>query len=434
MLTSEQLQAKLERTLLAFPWYGRLLGKERTDPTLAALPLLTSAELEKHYYTPDNPLSRQPGLRTYRTSGTSGGYRKTIYYSDEDEKRYASIKADVFARFLCRGTADGGEPLATALSDMGTGHAADTAVGILESIGLRAEAVSFRLPIERHLERLRDVRPHVLYTMPSILDRLLAAADGPESFGIRKVILVGEPAAPSWIARAAGRLGIRAEDVMDTYGSIEIGTITYFSHEHGRYLFAEGIEAEGLKPAATASGSEAEAGTKAVFADGLIDGDTLKEDECVLALTSLARDMFPALRYVTYDVVRDLRPIRVDGRWRQSFGALVKRLGPELKHGEKISVYDIENAVYRHVEPPAAVEAHLAGNKLRVRILCGAGGEERRVAVERELAACIPEIGEMIRGGLLEAVKVEFAPLGKDGDAAAGPAGGAIKRKKIYYD
>jgi len=151
----------------------------------------------------------------------------------------------------------------------------------------------------------------------------------------------------------------------------------------------------------------------------------LAEDESVLVLTSTARDLFPALRYVTYDVVRDLRPIKVDGELRMSFQALVRRLGPELKHGEKISLYDIENVVYRHLQN-AIVRVQVTGNKLRVLI----GGEEAGpavlAAIESDLADCIPEIGQMIRGRMLEEIKVVR-------DDQAGAIGeGAVKRKKIY--
>lgn len=403
---SFRLKDKIERTLATFPWYGSLhfggfaaLAQTRD---LAELPLITAELLEKHYYATYGPPGRGLRLHAYRTSGTSSGIRKTIYYSDEDERRYAEIKSRIYAQFLQ------GSGARTALSDMGTGHAADTAPDIFRRIGLQAEAISFRLPIEQHLERLKTLRPHVLYTMPSILDRLLQASDDPSRYRIRKVILVGEVAPSAWIAQKAEQLGISPADIMDTYGSIEIGTIASYSHEHGRYLFAEGIEAEGVRGDVRIPGS-----------------DGLAEDESVLVLTSTARDLFPALRYVTYDVVRDLRPIPVDGKLRMSFQALVRRLGPELKHGEKISVYDIENVVYRHLRN-AIVRVQVTGNRLRVHI-----GDEKvdpavLAAIENDLADCIPEIGQMIRGRLLEEIKVVQ-------DDHAGAIGeGAVKRKKIY--
>jgi phenylacetate-coenzyme A ligase PaaK-like adenylate-forming protein len=407
MRQTHWLEKKIERTLETFPWYGLLHpgGADglRKTTALGQLPLMTSERLEKHYYGAYRPPGDVRRLRVYRTSGTSSGIRKTIYYSEEDERRYAEIKSGIFGRFLQ------GSGVRNALSDMGTGHAADTARDVFRRIGLQAESVSFRLPVERHLERLEALRPGVLYTMPSILDRLLQAADDPARFRIRKIILVGEPAPPAWQANVAERLGIRPADVMDTYGSIEIGTLAYFSHRHGRYLFAEGIEAEGLRDEPLIAGS-----------------GTLGDGESVLALTSTEREMFPAVRYVTYDVVRDLRPIEVDGERRMSFQALVRRLGPELKHGEKISVYDIENVVFRHLEQ-AVVRIQVDGNKLRVHVRSEGANPERLAAIEHELMDRIPEIGQMIRNRLLDELKVVQA------DSDAPFDGEAVKHKKIYY-
>lgn len=406
MKDSYWLTDKIERMLATFPWYGSLHPGGSAAMTrvreLGELPLITAGLLEKHYYSSYHPPGQGRGLRVYRTSGTSSGIRKTIYYSEEDERSYAEIKSRIFARFLQ------GSGARSALSDMGTGHAAETAPDVFRRIGLQAEAVSFRLPIEQHLERLKTLRPNVLYTMPSILDSLLRAAEDTAGYRIRKVILVGEAAPSAWIAQKADRLGIAPADVLDTYGSIEIGTIAYYSHEHGRYLFAEGIEAEGLRGDERIPGSE-----------------KLAEDESVLALTSTTRDLFPALRYVTYDVVRDLRPIPVDGELRMSFQALVRRLGPELKHGEKISVFDIEDIVYRHLKD-AIVRVQVTDNKLRVNV----GSEQAEpavlAAIESELADCIPEIGQMIRGRLLEEIKVVHD------DRADAMGEGSVKRKKIY--
>ena len=144
-----------------------------------------------------------------------------------------------------------------------------------------------------------------------------------------------------------------------------------------------------------------------------------------MVLTSLTRDLFPALRYVTYDVVRDLRPILVDGQLRQSFQGIVRRIGPELKHGEKISIYDIEEVVYRHIKQ-AQLRVHVQANKLTVHVDC----EEKDPAVfskiELELLDSIPEIGDMIRGRLLDGLKVIPASLSFDNKRP--------KHKKIFYE
>lgn len=407
-LDPKQLEKKLQQVLEIFPWYEQLLTDKGIPihqvTSIHELPFLTAELLEQHYYQPENPWENQNGITSYRTSGTSSHRRKTIYYSVEDEQKYLSLKADLFWELL--------QPsdFRSVLSDMGTGHAASTASEVFRSIGIEdIDSIAFQQPINEHIDRLKTFRPQILYTMPSILDRLLSASiDDPASYGIRKVILVGEIAAPAWIRSVAKRLGIEAEDITDTYGSIEIGTIAYYSHEHGRYLFIEGIEAEGIP-------------VEALFSDL----EPLNDTESVLVLTSLARDLFPAIRYVTYDVVKDLRPILVGGERRQSFLHIARRIGPELKHGEKISVYDIEDVVYRHLKQ-AKVRIQVHDNKLTVHIDSNEKDPHIYDQIELELLERIPEIGLMIRGGMLGALRVVPSDIPFDHTV--------MKHKKVFYD
>ncbi|TBL76150.1 CoF synthetase [Paenibacillus thalictri] len=366
---------------------------------------MTSSVLEEHYYADTNPLSGRADLHAYRTSGTSSGHRKTIYYSPSDEEHYIRIKLNMFRAIL------GATRFRSALADMGTGHAEATAVDVFRSLGMEAESISFRLPIERHLERLAALQPEVLYTMPSILDRILHASGDPSAYGIRHVILVGEIASPVWIRQAARRLGLGEEHITDTYGSIEIGNIAYFSHEHGRYLVTEGLWAEGVRPEEIDNGLEP-------LAD---------DDERVLVLTSAVREAFPALRYVTYDVVRDLRPIWVDGVLRQSFTGVVKRIGPDLKHGEKISIYDIESVVLRHLEG-AGVRVKVAGNALIVYVHSPRATAAALERVRDDLERRIPEIGMMIQARILGGIQV-ISDVFEDSLYIS-----AVKNKKIFYE
>ena len=343
-------------------------------------------------------------MNRYQTSGTSSKRRKTIFYSQSDEEAYLRIKLDVFRNILA------GTSYRTAMADMGTGHAEATAVEVFRELGMEVESVSFRLPIEQHIERLQSFRPEVLYTMPSILDRILQASEDPAGYGIHHVILVGEIASPGWRQRIAERLGIAETRVTDTYGSIEIGTIAYFSHEYGRYLFAEGIVAEGVKAE-------------------LLDADMEPlpdELEQVLVLTSTIRDSFPALRYVTYDVVRDLRVIDVDGVPTQSFQSIVKRIGPDLKHGEKISIYDIEDVVYRHLRE-ASVRVQVSGNALTVYVYSSLATPVLLDSIRAEVESHIPAIGMMIKAQLLEGIQVIGGTF-EDSDNRT-----SVKNKKIFY-
>ncbi|MCQ6562309.1 CoF synthetase [Paenibacillus mendelii] len=392
-----------------FPWYIQQLNLQESqggadDAALEQLPLMTASVLESHYYTDRNPLAKLNQLNQYRTSGTSSGRRKTIYYSEQDEEAYLRIKLDVFRAIL--------EPYnyRTALADMGTGHAEATAVEVFRRLGMEVGSLSFQLPIEQHIEQLEQVKPEVLYTMPSIMDRILLAAEDPAALGIRHVILVGEIASPGWMRRVSERLNIGAEQITDTYGSIEIGTIAYFSHRHGRYLFADGIIAEGISAEALGEGVE----------------PLSAEEEQVLVLTSTVRDSFPALRYVTYDVVRDLRPILVDGTLRQSFQGIVKRIGPDLKHGEKISIYDIEDVVYRYLSE-AGVRVEVSGNTLRIHVYGPNAADEVLGSIREQVEHRIPEIGLMIKNGILGSIQV----IGRSFDDSLSRS--SVKNKKIFF-
>lgn len=403
-----------------YPWYAELL-RECADGSLP--PLLTAPLLERHLY--DRLLDAPPdaSLFVYRTSGTSSGIRKTIAYSEADEQRYIDIKTKMFRAWLDEND-DGmndsehehrhAAPIRTALIDMGTGHAAATALDVFAKLGLDAQSLPFALPIEQHLERIEACRPDLLYTMPSILERIVQRSPHPHALGIRKIILVGEVASPAWQRQIATRLGIAPEDVLDTYGSIEIGTIAAYSRELGRYVLAEGLCAEGVP------------------ADLLGEGyDPLAPDERVLVLTSAVRDAFPAVRYVTYDVVRDLRDERIDGAWRQTFASIVKRIGPELKHGEKISLYDIEEAVLGLVHD-ASIRVTVQGRRLKVRVVSRQRSEAgTEAAIRQAIESRVPEIGAMIRGGLLERIEVTLADANDEG---AKGAGGGIKNRKIHYE
>ena len=387
-----------------FPWYAKLLDEAGADSRLP--PLLTAAVLERHYYSSDPP-EDAASWNAYSTSGTNTGKRKTIWYSSEDERRYLEIKARMFLRWLLQ---NGGQSFSRALSDVGTGHAAATAAAVFRRIGLQAESLPHDLPMKQHLDKLASFRPDVLYTMPSILDRILRAAESPDAFGIRKVILVGEIAPPAWRNSAARRLGLAETDILDTVGSIEIGTIAAYSHELQRYVIAEGLHAE------------------CVPAESLGEGfEPLPPGEGVLVLTSFARNAFPAVRFVTYDVVRDFQTLEIGGETRQTFACIVKRIGPELKHGEKISLYDIEEAVLGFADD-AAILVEMHDRRLTVRLRSRKLRPDQLPVVRQAIENKIPEIGAMIRGGLLDGIHAELSP---EDDPAWQRSG--IKFRKIHY-
>ena len=384
-----------------YPWYEELT-KGKSIRSLAELPLMTAPLLEERYYR--QPTPEDPGISVYRTSGTSAKGRKTILYSIEDDDYYVSLKQKLFGEII------NGDVITKAVSDMGTGHAASTADAVFAALGIDCRIIPFEQPLEKHIEILSSYRPELLYTMPSILERIMQGSEDPKVYGIRKIILVGEIASVRWIANIAAAFGLSKEDITDTYGSIELGTMAYFSHTHGRYLLEDNIIAETVQPRELGLSIE-----------------PLREDEAVLVLTSLNRRLFPALRYVTYDVVRGFRPAPEDGSGPASFESIVKRVGTEFKHGEKTSIYDIEEVVGA-ILPDAIVRVSVSGNKLHVTVSSAFANGETLLAIKEGIREQIPEIGLMIRNGLLEDIGVNASPYGEPGERKG------IKEKKLRFE
>jgi cysteine synthase A/phenylacetate-CoA ligase len=117
----------------------------------------------------------------------------------------------------------------------------------------------------------------------------------------------------------------------------------------------------------------------------------------------------------------------VDGSPRQSFQSLVKRIGPDLKHGEKISIYDIEDVVYRHLGE-ASVRVKVAGNALSVYVYSLNATASVLESIRYDLENRIPEIGMMIRARILEGIQV----IG--GAFEDSLLRSSVKNKKIWYE
>ncbi|GKU77910.1 hypothetical protein [Paenibacillus sp. L3-i20] len=392
------------------PWYRELLQQRGTvlsaiheEQSLAAeqLPLMTAPLLDQLYYS--QPPRQEPGLSIFRTSGTSSGIRKAIYYSQDDDDRYIEAKKTSYKEWLGEKST-----VSRALADMGTGHAASTALTIFEQLGFQGEAIPFTSPIEDHIAKLRSFKPDLLYTMPSILEAIADAVPPNENFGLQKIILVGELATADWQANMAARFQITTRDILDTYGSIEVGAIAAFSHEFGLYILADDLIGEVLRAE-----------------DISEEFQTLQHNEGVLILTSFSRSLFPVIRYVTYDVVRDFRTIEINGKQRQGFTCITKRIGPELKHGEKISLYDIEQVVNRHLND-ALLRVMVQDNKLKLFIKSDQLTNKVISIIKLEVEGQIDDIGQMIRNRLLQGIEV--IAVGKREQLPSG----TVKSKKLY--
>lgn len=396
MSFSEQLQKKIKEVVRIFPWYGSLMASKNVE-RLTDLPLMTAGILEQYYYN-----AAVPGAAgVYETSGTSANKRKIVSYSAEDEALYLDIKKKRFADFIS------GTGIKKVFIDVGTGHVCSTSGAIFESLGLKHLTIDINIPLEEHVRQLGDFSPDLLYMPPSLIDRILHMAPAPEIFGIKKIVPIGEVITENWLQKTAAAFGIKTSDFHFAYGATETGTMAVYSHDCGKYLLADGVHAEGLR------------------ADE-IDSSLapLPDDERIIVITTFNRKFFPGLRFVTYDVVRNFGEIKINGINRQCFDCIPRRVGTEFKHGERISIHDIENTVYKYLDR-AVVSARVRDNRLTVGIISKELSNSVLKKIEEDIQSAVPEIGTMIKNGLLDTIKVEQLDENFSLDT------GAAKKKRI---
>ncbi|MEE1890346.1 phenylacetate--CoA ligase family protein [Pseudomonas carassii] len=365
-----------------FPWYKqRLVGLAGQIHSLDQLPLIDEATLIDHYYTASH--DQLPDSSAYLTSGTATGARKKILYAVDDDEAYLEQRRTLFAGFL-RDLPPG----SVAVADLGTGHAAASARRIFQDLQYQAHDIDFSRPIEEHIEALNRWQPDVLFTMPMILDRL-TQAEQPLDIRPRKIIVVGDVAPIAWRREVAGRFGIDTDDVLDILGSIEIGAIAHYCAETGLYHFHDHILPEVLSldvlfPYSHAQPSPAGSG--------------------ILLLTSLTRRYFPALRFVTNDVISGLRVIEWQGRRTYAFDRIEGRHGGEIKHGERISSHDLCEAVAQ-VFPGAPFEVRNDG-QLDIRVVVPQVTASQQEQVRALLAEAAPDVAQMLASGLVQPITV----------------------------
>nr|QEO74554.1 hypothetical protein [uncultured bacterium] len=376
------LVARLRRT---FEWYDALLLEAGfdVDGDPGRLPYIDEHVLTRHYYHACEP--GLEGCSAYYTSGTSTGARKRILYSAEDHRLYVAQRRDIFARFLsaeCR----------TACSDLGTGHAASSAVEIFGALGVECFHIDFRRPVGEHVALLNERRPDVLFTMPMVLDGLLRA--GGLDFRPRKVITVGDVASRAWKRRIADFFSLRGEDLLDIVGSIEVGSIAYECFDCGLYHFDDHIIPETVRP------SE------------LYEDFAGRGTAEILILTSLARSVFPAARFITNDLVEGFTTRECRGAERYCFERIVGRAGSEFKNGENISLYDVNEAVNTFL-PASPFEVRKDSGKFTIRVCSADFTDEIAQRIKGFLKELNPDSFRMIESSLVEDIEVCNVPAGE---------------------
>ncbi|MGW0855021.1 hypothetical protein [Streptomyces sp. NPDC002690] len=374
-----------------FPWYRELLLRRGVlgSGDLSGLPVVGAGLLSTHYYTADHP--QLPDASAYHTSGTSGGQRKRILYSPADDDAYVAHRRALFGEFT-RSLPPG----SVAVADLGTGHAAASARRVFLELGFRAYDIDFTRPVDEHVENLNTWRPDVLFTMPMILDKLLQASPGLD-IRPQKIMVVGDVAPPAWRDHIADRFGLRPEDVLDVFGSIEVGAIAHSCAETGLYHFHDHIVPEVVPPEELVHLTE----------DDRIP--SRQEGSGALLLTSLARAYFPAVRYVTGDAVSGLHRIRHNGREVFAFERVDGRLAGDFKHGERISNHDLARIMAENF-PGRPFEAS-DEDGLVISVVADRVGDDQIAEVRAAVGRLAPDVAQMIASGLVGPVRVKAVPL-----------------------
>jgi phenylacetate-coenzyme A ligase PaaK-like adenylate-forming protein len=370
------------RAMRRFPWYAQLVrGDSVTGAEISFndVPVLGETELAVTYYSKgDEPRAGRVAAdeRVYATSGTSTGARKRVRWPAHDHERYVRHRADLFRALI------GGE-CRSGCADLGTGHAAASGLEIFAALGLAGRDIDVALPIERHVQILSDERPDLLYTMPMILERIVAA--GGPGYVPRWIVVLGDVAPPAWRAAVAAQIGMPANRIVDVFGSIEVGAIAYSDDAVGGYLFHEHIVPEGVEPTVSRD-----------------------DDAALLLLTSLERDGFPAVRYAAGDLVCGLRPVVVNGRRRWAYDRHLGREGAEIKHGEMLSIYSVAEAIAA-VMPGVPWSLRREGMEVVIDLAAEGYSEDVAARVKTAVRVAHPPVDRMIRSGLIGDLRVEPA-------------------------
>jgi hypothetical protein len=261
------------------------------------------------------------GSRSFSSTGTSG-YPKPIAWTPAEDDWYVGEKQELFAPWL--------SGLSRAFISLAVGHNAGSAHKVLENLGLDVYDAGLTA-LDHQCAVITAFAPQVLYCSPSILANLITGLErrGQRPTSVRRVITNGEVLFGSARARAQRFFGIGQADLVDTYGSTEIGTIAHSCGACGGFhlmggLYPEAAPAEVTDPSGPAG---------------------RRPDTVVLAVSSTKRTSFPVVRFVTYDVIQGLRRSVCGGAQRFTFDRVLGRCDDVLNYGELFSAYDLGDLI-----------------------------------------------------------------------------------------
>lgn len=372
------LELLINQYSIDFPWYLKLLRNKKIDYSrIESLPLMTEKILTQHYYHANINFS---SYHRYFTSGTTTGKPKGILYSEKDQHHYLQQRLAVIGHFC-------GGMNTRACADLGTGHAAATAGQIFEMMGCNVELIDFTQPIDQHINVLNSFQPEIFFTMPMILDRLIAT--GKLDFQPKKIITLGDVASQVWQRKIADYFNIDQTQILDLYGSIEIGSIAHFNHLYGHYQFDPYILPEVVP-------------VQSIYPDSNYQGRG-----GILLLTSFAREYFPAVRFVSNDLIEGFSYKKLKDRTIYTFQRCLGRFSNEFKHGERIHLSDINDVMAKNL-PYHNFDLDDQSGRLAIRIATKSIIPMSIIKnIKHDLLAKNPDVAQMISSGLVQNILIQ---------------------------
>ena len=335
----------------------------------ADVPLLDKKNSLKFYNLP-----LTPGLKSYSSTGTSGN-PKGINWSDDEDRWYIGEKRGLLLEFL--------SDCSRLFISLGVGHNSVTSPTIFSGSSIEVQRAGIG-NINDHLDLIKIFSPEALLCSPSLLVSIIknSKKQNVSLESVKKVILNGEVVYEGILNYYCRELNIKKQDILDTYGSTEVGTIAYSCNICNMYHFFPGIIPESLR-------------AKDVK-------ESLHIDEDILILNSLKRVSFPVIRFVTYDLIRGLSRTVCNNKSYYSYDRIIGRCDDVLNYGELLPAIDIINLI-KQFYPEKDYLIFNYRNHVDI-IVEGKPGEK----FTERIYNCNTIIQKMIKSKMLEKFRIHF--------------------------
>ncbi|RMO67377.1 hypothetical protein, partial [Pseudomonas syringae group genomosp. 3] len=126
----------------------------------------------------------------------------------------------------------------------------------------------------------------------------------------------------------------------------------------------------------------------------------------ILLITSFAREFFPSVRFVTNDLIEGFAQREYHGETIFTYKRCLGRFADEFKHGEKINLSDISDAIANNL-PYHKFDLDDKNGGLVIRIVADLIESKIVDAIKNELLARNPDVAQMIRSGLVKDIAIQ---------------------------